>query len=65
MDSRLHRITAEVILLQGGQDVWVAPDSPFSLLPKLDNVTIHYDSECDHFVIWTDIDAVLSSLKID
>lgn len=65
LDSRLHRITAEVILLQGGQDVLVAPDSPFSLLTKLDNVTIDYDSERDHFVIWTDIDAVLSSLKID
>ena len=32
---------------------------------ELVNVTIDYDSERDNFVIWTDIDAVLSSLKID
>jgi len=62
---RLDDLTADVILFQGGKDVLVAPDSPFYLFSKLDNITIDYNSERDHFMIWTDIEAIVSILKMD
>lgn len=58
----LGALTIPVVFFQGGEDILVDPLSPFEYLSTLEKVTIVYDSQKNHFVIWNAIDWVMESL---
>ena len=52
----------QIVFLQGEDDVLVAAVSPFDVLSKLNEASIHYRSHANHFLIWTNIAWVASFL---
>ena len=49
-----------IVFLQGEEDVLVPAASPFDVLSKVDNASIHFRTHTNHFLIWTNIAWVYS-----
>lgn len=62
LENNLKELDLPIYLLQGGEDVLVNPGSPFYLLDLLNSVQVKYNSQWDHFVIWTEKQAVVDLL---
>ena len=62
LEANLKELDLPIYLLQGGEDVLVNPRSPFYLLDLLNSVQVEYNSQWDHFVIWTEKQAVVDLL---
>ena len=62
IESKLKGLDQPFYLLQGGKDVLVHPASPFYLIKQLNQVHLKYYDTWDHFVIWTEIEAVAQFL---
>ena len=62
LESKIKELDQPFYLLQGGKDVLVNPASPFYLINQLDQVHLKYYDTWDHFIIWTETEAVTQFL---
>jgi len=63
LKDRTKGLSIPIIFFQGGTDFLVDPLSPFEWLKTLDNVTVVYGAEKDHFIIWNSVNWVSSVLN--
>ncbi len=62
LEQKLNTLAQPFYFFQGGKDVLVAPASPFFHLDQINNLTLKYNSEWDHFVIWSEREQVAAFL---
>lgn len=63
LTAKLKGLDLPIYLLQGGKDILVNPGSPFYLLGQFNRVNLRFNSQWDHFIIWTEMEEVTSFIQ--
>jgi len=63
LTAKLKGLDLPIYLLQGGKDILVNPGSPFYLLDQFNRVHLRFNSQWDHFIIWTEREEVSQFLQ--
>jgi pimeloyl-ACP methyl ester carboxylesterase len=63
LTAKLKGLDLPIYLLQGGKDILVNPGSPFYLLDQFNRIYLRFNSQWDHFIIWTEREEVSQFLQ--